>query len=231
MNSQDFANQIAPDSGLFETLDLLHILVVCTMKYRIEVLDSETCCDGFFLLKRYRLRHSLFAGGWSEEIVRERVERLRAASVLLYDPVADAVVMIEQFRIGALEQGEGAWLLETVGGLVEPGQDPDDVARREAWEEAGCEILDLLPICEFFVSPGTSVERIHLFCGRVDSRNAEGIHGLAHEGEDIRVEVLGAEQAIAELYTGRINSTSAIISTQWLAMHRMRLRREPWIPA
>ena len=201
------------------------------MKYRIEVLGSETCCDGFFLLKRYRLRHSLFAGGWSGEVVRERVERLRAASVLLFDPEEDAVVMIEQFRIGALELRQGAWLLETVGGLVEPGQDPEDVARQEAWEEAGCEILDLLPICDFFVSPGTSVERIHLFCGRVDSRDAGGIHGLVHEGEDIRVQVLGAERAITELYGGRINSTSAIIATQWLALHRTRLRQGVWIPA
>jgi ADP-ribose pyrophosphatase len=200
------------------------------MKYRIEVLGSETCWDGFFLLRRYRLRHSLFAGGWSGEVVRERVERLRAASVLLYDPEADAVVMIEQFRVGALEQGPGAWLLETVGGLVEPGQEPDEVARREAREEAGCEILDLLPICDFFVSPGTSVERIHLFCGRVDSRNAGGVHGLVHEGEDIRVDVLAAEQAIAELYTGRVNSTSAIISIQWLALHRAGLRQESWVP-
>ncbi len=194
------------------------------MKYRTQLLASEIGYDGFFELRRFRLRHSLYAGGWSREIERERVERLRAASVLLYDPDQDAVVMIEQFRIGALECGRDAWLLETVGGLVEPGEDPREVARREACEESGCRILDLISICEFFVSPGTASERIHLYCARVDATHAGGIHGLEEEGEDIRVEVFPADEAIGELYGGRVNSTSAIIAVQWLAAHRPQLR-------
>jgi ADP-ribose pyrophosphatase len=195
------------------------------MDYQIEILDSHTGYDGFFELKRFRLRHSLFTGGWSAEIERERIERLQAASVLLYDPSLDQVVMIEQFRIGALEQGQGAWLLETVGGLIESGEGAEEVARRETREEAGCILLDLVPICDFYVSPGTATERIHLYCGRVDSSQAGGVFGIEEEGEDIRVEVLPAERVIGELYGGRINSTSAIIAVQWLAMHREQLRR------
>ena len=99
------------------------------MKYEIQVLATETGYDGFFELKRFRLRHSLYAGGWSPEITRERVERKEASSVLLYDAGLDKLVMIEQFRIGALESGRGAWMLETVGGLIEPGQTPEAVAR------------------------------------------------------------------------------------------------------
>ena len=198
------------------------------MKYEIEVLGSETAYDGFFELKRYRLRHSLFAGGWSEEIERERVERLEAASVLLYDPERDQVVMIEQFRIGALESGPGAWLLEVVGGLMKPGEAAEAVARRESEEEAGCVVRELVPICDFYVSPGTATERIHLYCGRVDAGGAGGVFGLDEEGEDIRVDVLPADQAIAELYGGRVNSTSAIIAVQWLAMNREGLRRR-WL--
>lgn len=195
------------------------------MDYQVEILESRTGYDGFFELKHFRLRHSLFSGGWSAEIERERIERLQAASVLLYDPHQDRVVMIEQFRIGALEQGRGAWLLETVGGLIEPGESGDAVARRETEEEAGCALLDLVHICDFYVSPGTATERIHLYCGRVDSRQAGGVHGLVEEGEDIRVEVLPADQVIGELYGGRVNSTSAIIAVQWLAMHRDPLRQ------
>ena len=198
------------------------------MDYRIEILGEETGYDGFFELKRFRLRHSLYAGGWSGEIERERVERLRAAAVLLYDPVTDRVVMIEQFRIGALERGRDAWLLEIVGGLVEPGEDAAEVARRESEEEAGCELLELVPICDFYVSPGTATERVQLYCGRVDAGDAGGIFGIEAEGEDIRVEVLTADQAIAELYGGRVNSTTAIIAVQWLAMHRENLRRR-WL--
>ena len=195
------------------------------MKYEVEILDTHTGYDGFFELKRFRLRHSLYAGGWSQAIERERIERLQAASVLLYDPVRDLVVMIEQFRIGALESATGAWLLEIVGGLIEPGEHPEDVVRREAIEEAGCEVLDLVRICDFFVSPGTATERIHLYCARVDAGSSGGVFGVEEEGEDIRVEVLPAGEVIAELYGGRVNSTSSIIAVQWLAANRDALRR------
>ena len=156
--------------------------------------------------------------------MRECVERLQAVSVLLYDPACDCVVMVEQFRIGALEQGRGAWLLETVGGMVDPGEHPESVARRESLEETGCEPTELLPICDFYASPGTATERVQLFCGRVRAGRGGAIRGIAEEGEDIRVEVLSVDEALAELYTGRLNSTSAIIAVQWLALNRERLR-------
>ena len=197
------------------------------MKYEIQLLGTETGYDGFFELKRFRLRHSLYAGGWSSEITRERVERKEAVSVLLYDPGLDRLVMIEQFRIGALEMGRGAWLLETVGGLIEPGQPPEAVAHRESLEETGCQVLDLWPICDFLVSPGTATEKIYLYCGRVDAGGAGGVFGVAEEGEDIRVEVLSYDVAVNELYSGRINSTSAIIAMQWLVGHREEVR-ETW---
>jgi ADP-ribose pyrophosphatase len=198
------------------------------MDYDYQILDAETLADGFLTLKRYRLRHSLFAGGSSNELVRERVEGYRAASVLPYDPQRDQVVLIEQFRIGALEDRGGAWILEIVGGILEGVQEPESVARREVVEEAGCEVTALEPICEYMVSPGTTSERIHLYCGRVDASKAAGIHGVHEEGEDIRVEVLTADDAIAELYNGRINSTSTIIAMQWLALHRDELQRR-WL--
>jgi ADP-ribose pyrophosphatase len=76
------------------------------------------------------------------------------------------------------------------------------------------------------VSPGISVDRIKLYCGEVDSTNAAGVHGLDHEGEDIRVVVMSAEKAIGELYQGRANSTSIVIALQWLQIHRDSLRDE-----
>jgi ADP-ribose pyrophosphatase len=194
------------------------------MKKQLEILARDTAYDGFLRVDRYRLRHSLYAGGWSRELVRERVERLRAAAILLYDPDLDQVVMVEQFRIGAHEAGEGAWLLEIVGGYVPPEELPEAVARREAVEEAGCAVGEIEPIGEFYLSPGTSVERISLYCGRVRAPAGGAVHGLDHEGEDIRVEVLPADAAIAELFTGRVNSTTAIVALQWLSAHRARLR-------
>jgi len=197
------------------------------MNFKVEVLNINKVCEGFLKLKRFNLRHTLFAGGMSPAITRELVDSYRAAAVLLYDPFIDSIVLIEQFRIGAMGHPGGCWVLEVIGGIIEGDEPADSVARREAMEEAGCEILDLLPICEFMVSPGYTTERIQLFCGRVDASGAGGIHGLDHEGEDIRVEVLTAGEAVGELYGGRINSTSSIIAMQWFVANRQRLR-EQW---
>lgn len=194
------------------------------MKYGYEIIEKSVCYEGFFRLKRYRLRHELFAGGWGHEIVRELLERGHAAAVLLYDPDLDSVVMIEQFRIGALETPGGPWLLEVVAGIVEDGEDPQTVVRREALEEAGCTIRDLLPISIFTMSPGGCSEHIHLFCGRVDARNAGGIHGLAEEGEDIRVRLVKCSEMQELLEEGIICNATAMIAIQWLVLHREELR-------
>jgi len=193
------------------------------MNYR--VLKSEPVWSGFLKLHRYHLQHECFAGGWCPELVRERVEGNHAVSVLLYDPARDAVVLIEQFRVGALGHQEPPWLLETVGGYVEAGEELESVASRETREETGCEVQELELIGTFFTTPGWCGERITLYCGLVESRGAEGIHGLDTEGEDIRVVVMPAEEAIGELFR-RANSTSIVVGLQWLAANRERLQVE-----
>jgi len=130
------------------------------MKFNYEILDAQTVYGGFLTLKRYRLRHELYLGGESETLIRERLEGLRAASVLLYDPRLDQVVLVEQFRIGAVAQEPLPWLLETVGGFVPDGEADEAVARREAVEEANCTIGRIEHLCEFMVSPGISVDRL-----------------------------------------------------------------------
>lgn len=194
------------------------------MKYQFEIVQTDETYRGFLKVNRYRLRHELYQGGESELLVRERLEGLRAASVLLYDPQLDRVVLVEQFRIGAVGQEASPWVLETVGGYVPAHEADEAVARRESLEEANCEIGRLERVCEFMVSPGISVDRIALYCGEVDASRAAGVHGLDHEGEDIRVVVMDAQAAIGELYGGRANSTSIVIALQWLALNRTALR-------
>jgi ADP-ribose pyrophosphatase len=195
------------------------------MDKKIEIIEKQLGYDGFFRLERYRLRHSLHAGGMSGEIVREMVEKGDVVAVLPYDPVRDEVVLIEQFRIGAIRE-PSAWLLEIVAGLIEEGETPEAVARRETHEEAGCRLGRLEKICEFLTSPGKTTEKTLLYCGRVDSSGAGGIHGLPHEGEDIRVLPLPFAQALEYLHEGRLNSAWPIIAMQWLALNRERLRAD-----
>lgn len=189
----------------------------------IDILDKKTCYQGFFRLDRYRLRHRLFNGEWSQPVTRELFERGHAAAVLPYDPIRDEVILIEQFRIGALEAPGGPWLTEIIAGIIEAGETPEDVIKRESMEEACCCITDLVPLYDYLVSPGGMTERIALFCGRVDATHASGIHGVTDEGEDIKVHAVSRETALNYLKTGRINSASAIIALQWLALHREQL--------
>ena len=64
-----------------------------------EVLDRTVGYDGFLRLKRQRLRFTLFEGGWGAPIQREVViAHGHVSAVVLYDPAADRVVLIEQFR-------------------------------------------------------------------------------------------------------------------------------------
>ncbi len=199
-----------------------------TRKY--EIIEREIGYQGFFRLERYRLRHELFSGGISRVLTRELFERGHAAAVLPYDPERDAVVLIEQFRIGALDDAHGPWLLEIVAGVMEEGESAEHLVRREAMEEAGCVIHELQPICEFLVSPGGTSERISLFCGRMDSRQAGGVHGVHAEGEDIRVHVLPFPEALRYVAQGKIRSASPIIALQWLALRRDELRKS-WLGA
>ncbi|OIO56195.1 MAG: ADP-ribose diphosphatase [Alphaproteobacteria bacterium CG_4_10_14_0_2_um_filter_63_37] len=191
---------------------------------QVEILGREVCFQGFFRMERFRLRHTLFAGGWSPVVERELFERGHAAALLPYDPVRDEVVLIEQFRIGALEAPGGAWLLEIVAGIIELGETPEEVVRRETVEEAGIEVAEVEPIYDYLVSPGGTSERITLLCGRVDASRAQGIHGLPHEGEDIRVLAVPFTTAWRWLEEGRIDNATPIVALQWLALNRKRLR-------
>ncbi|MCK5623208.1 MAG: ADP-ribose diphosphatase [Alphaproteobacteria bacterium] len=194
----------------------------------VDILDTETVWKGFFRMDRLRLRHRLFGGGWGQPITREVFERGHAAALLPYDPVRDEVVLIEQFRTGALTAGAEPWLVEIVAGIIEDGETAEDVVRRETVEEAGCEVTDIVPIMDVFTTPGGSSERIAIFCGRVDAQGIGGVHGLADEGEDIRVFTESLDEALARLANGDITNIIAVAALQWLALNREKLRRE-WL--
>jgi len=192
-----------------------------------EVTKREILYKGVFCLARYHIRQRLFKGGWSEIYQREVLERYSASGVLPYDPIRDRVILIEQFRPGSLAEPKSPWLLEIPAGvLVTAEETPEELARREAMEEAGCEVLAIESVYDYFVSPGATNEYIHLYCGKVDATHINGIHGLAHEHEDIRVINLSAEEAFNKLHTGHIKTAPAIITLQWLELHRARLRKQ-----
>lgn len=196
------------------------------MDKKFEILNKEIVYKGFFRVEKYRLKHTLFAGGWSTEITRELFRRGNCVAVLLYDPDADKVVLIEQFRAGAILNPDKAWLVEIVAGAIEEGESAEEVAYRESQEEAGCEIQQLIVINKFYTTPGGSSEWITLFCGKVDCAQVGGIHGLDHEDEDILVRAVDFDEAYLMLENGEIDSAIPIIAIQWLALNKQKLKQE-----
>ncbi|MEX5400731.1 ADP-ribose diphosphatase [Proteus mirabilis] len=179
-------------------------------------------------MNEYRFKHRLFKGGWSAEVKREVFERGHAGVLLAYDPKRDEVVLIEQIRIPAYETSQTPWLLEVIAGMVEEGESPEEVVRREATEEAGITIGRCKPIVSYLSSPGGTSERMYVYVGEVDATTATGIHGLACENEDIRVHVVSREQAYQWVEEGIIDNAASVIALQWLQLHHVTLRKD-WL--
>ncbi len=189
-----------------------------------EIIACESVFHGYFRVDRYRLRHRLFGGGVSDPIVREVFERGHSVAVLLFDPAADRVVLVEQFRAGALAAGLDPWQIECAAGIMEDGEAPEHVARREAGEETGCVIGRIEAIGQVIYSPGACSEICRMFVGEIDSAKAGGIHGLAVEHEDIKTHILPVATALEWLDQGKIATGAAMITLNWLARHHDDLR-------
>jgi len=206
---------MAPDDGF----------TVITMNYNWKLDKCTVLFKKYFQLDEYSLSHELFRGGHSQVFTREIFERGSAVAILPYDPKCRKVVLIEQFRAGAIHDQDSPWLIECVAGIVEEGETDEQVAIREGREEAGCEIGQLHAISRYYVSPGGTTEECTLYCGIIDSTGVGGIYGLAEENEDIRVELVDADIAYRWLREGKIKSSATIIALQWLQLNEDRLIR------
>jgi len=195
----------------------------------INIQSVKTCFQGFFKVEEYQVSHRLFNGGYSEVLTREIFERGDAVVLMPYDAKLDKVILLEQFRPGALQSGDSPWLLEFVAGMFNQNEDPEDVAIREAKEEADIDVSssDLVKVMSYLSSPGGMSEQIHLYAACIDStqfNDAHCVHGLVEEGEDILVHVISRIDALALLAQGKINNAATIIGLQWLALNYQTLQ-------
>jgi len=210
-------------------MDISSKYPVTFTKNDVEIIARETLYSGFFSLTRYHFRHRLFNGEMSGEVKREVFERGHAAVLLPYDPIRDEVVLIEQIRIPAFDSSATPWLLELVAGIIEEGETPEDVVRREAVEEAGLTPRRVKPVLSYLASPGGTSERLAILVGEVDASVAQGNHGLEEENEDILVHVVSRQQAYQWVEEGKIDNAASVIALQWLELHHKKLRDE-WKP-
>ncbi|MDN3661568.1 ADP-ribose diphosphatase [Vibrio agarivorans] len=189
----------------------------------IEIIEKSTLYAGFFSMVKYQFKHRLFEGGWSDVVVRELMERGHAAAMLPYDPVRDEVVLVEQIRVGALEHAS-PWQIEIVAGIIEKGEQADEVVTREAQEEAGIAVSNVQKLVSYYPSAGGCSEKLDVFIGRVDASTAHGVHGLDSESEDIRVRVVPRSEAYQMVVDGQIENGASIIALQWLELNHQQIK-------
>ena len=190
-----------------------------------ELVRHEVAFQGYFKVGRYFFRHSLHRGGQSGVISREVFERGQAGAVLPYDPARDEVVLIRQFRAGSYVAGHHPFTWEAVAGIIEANETAEVMVRREAVEEAGLHLGEVLPITSVMLTPGACSESCQIFLGRIDSTRAGGVFGLPSEGEDILVKVLPFTEAYAMLERNEVDNAVGVIALQWLALHRDDVRK------
>lgn len=196
------------------------------MKWKL--VKTETKYKGFFNVDLCYIQHETYHGN-EIKVKRELFHRGDAVAVLLYDPINDKVVLLEQFRIGAINDENGPWLMEIVAGMVEEGESITDVAKRECMEEAGIDVHSFETVHSFYSSPGGCSEKIHVLCALIDSQQAQGVHGVEHEGEDIKVMVVDYSRLHDLMSSGEICASIPIIAIQWLQLNRERLRQESFV--
>ncbi len=199
------------------------------MEPEVEILARTRLHDGFYKFDLLELRHRRFDGSWSPRLRREVLVQRDAVAVLPWDPDAERVLLVEQFRAGAYGAGESGWLLEAPAGLLEPGESPEACARRELHEECGLTAQRLEPALVYRSSPGGTTERVTVFIAEVQLPEQGGLFGAPSEHEDIRTHLLATEEAFARLRAGMITASTGVIPLLWLELNRERLKAQ-WRP-
>ncbi len=196
---------------------------------RVALHSTETLSDEHFLFERLVLQNETFDGSMSRILTREVLRSGKVVVILLYDPVADRLLLTQQFRIGAyLNQLSNPWLFECVAGMVDKGEASDAAARREVLEETGRDVRDLELIGEYLTSPGITDEFAALYLARVDMTTAGGVHGLAGEAEDIRTHILTREDAVAASADGSVRNAMTQIALLWFQLHGVEVKKK-WL--
>ena len=186
----------------------------------VTIESREFLFRGFIQVEKVSFRHRLFnQPDYSPVIQRELIHRPEAAGVLLYNDQQQRFALIEQFRVGALNDSESAWQLEVIAGVLDGDEAPEDCIRRESLEESGCEVQQLQHLFSFYPSAGACSEFFHLYAAEVELPKMGGIFGMPDEGENIQLHLFDYSELGTLLKNGRLRNAPVIMALQWMAQH------------
>ncbi|MDH2325466.1 NUDIX domain-containing protein [Cereibacter sp. SYSU M97828] len=192
----------------------------------VEVLRHRQPYAHFFAVEEYDLHFRRFDGTQSDAINRAVFVSGDAVTVLPYDPVRDRVLLVEQFRAGPFGRGDAQpWQLEAIAGRIDADETPEQAARREAVEEAGLTLGDLLHVSSYYPSPGAKTEFIYSYVALTDLPDgAAGVFGVEGEAEDIRGHLVPFDGMMDLVASGEIQNSPLIVTALWLQRERARIR-------
>lgn len=194
------------------------------MPKRVELIEKKEIFKKFiFTIEEAQLRHEKYDGTMSDTLTRLNLNRGDSVAAILHDTTDDTILFTEQFRYPTYSKGPG-WLLEIVAGMIDGDEEPAIAMRREITEEVGYAVRTLHKINTFYLSPGGTSERIHLFYASVTKEDKVAVGGgVKYEGEDIRSVLLSTDEAMRKMANDEISDAKSLIALQWFQINRLQL--------
>ena len=192
------------------------------MKLKYKIINKKNLYSGFFSLNKYEFIHEKHNGEWTSTVEREVFSGAHVSSLLPYDPIKKEIILIQQFRAGALSRYDENYLLEIVAGIVDEGENPEQTAIRECFEETGCEVKKIHPIQSYFPAPGSSESYYHLYLGEIQAFEGERIKGLEKENEDILVKSFKIDEVRQMLKEKKIMNGLTLVALQWFFLEHYK---------
>lgn len=190
---------------------------------KVSIESKKYILEDVFKVEEAYLRYEKFNGMMSGTVRRISLERGDSVAVIILNKSTNKIILISQFRYPSYKTEHG-WIIETIAGIVDPDETPEESARREVEEETGLEITTLEHIATFYPSPGGSSERIFLYYSEVSKEQGsyDETGGLPCESEDIQSHEFSLEEALLKIKSGEIMDAKTIIGIYWLETRKLK---------
>lgn len=186
------------------------------MKYQI--LKEDLVFSDYLKVTKAEIVHDSFEEGKTVKLSRLAYAHGDAIAILIYEKDTDSFLLTNQFRYPTSTNGD-AWMVEIPAGMVDKGEKPEDTARREAMEELGYQVKDLIYIGTYYSSPGSSTERVFTYYAEVTTADKiESGGGLDTEHEDIQLIKIPLQEAKA--FLPEINDFKTMVAFQWYLLNK-----------
>lgn len=187
----------------------------------VKIVQQEVLSDNWYRLNKITFDYRTATGEWQRQ-AREAYDRGNGAVILLYNKMAQTVVLTRQFRMPTYLNGnKTGMLVEACAGLLDK-DNPEDCIKREAEEETGYRVSEVKKIFEAYMSPGSVTEILHFFVAEYTKEMKIGAGG-GHESEHENIEVLEVPfaDALQMMANGQIRDAKTIMLLQYAQLHTL----------